>query len=140
MGDVLGWLPMDPLVHFEIPVNDMQRAKKFYGELFGWKLQDWPMPDGSQYVGVHTTEIDEKTRQPLKPGAINGGMVQRSDKVPHPVFAITVDSIDKKVKQVEAAGGKVIMPKVDMMGMGFYSYVKDPEGNVIGLWEDVKKA
>lgn len=131
---------MDPLVHFEIPVNDMARAKQFYGDIFGWRLTDWPMPDGSPYVGVHTTEIDEKTRVPLKPGAINGGMVQRSAKVPHPVFAITVSSIDETTKKVTAAGGTVIMPKMDMMGMGFYSYVKDPEGNVIGLWEDVKKA
>jgi uncharacterized protein len=130
---------MDGIVHFELPVTDMARAKKFYGEIFGWNLQDWPMPDGSQYVGVHTTPIDEKTRMPLKPGAINGGMVMRSDKVPAPIFAINVPSIDERVKQIEAMGGSVVMPKVDMMGMGFYSYVKDPEGNTIGLWEDAPK-
>ncbi len=130
---------MDPLVHFEIPVNDLEKARGFYGSIFGWKLQDWPMPDGSTYIGVHTTPIDEKTREPLKPGAINGGIMKRNDNVKAPVFAIKVSSIDEKVKLVEKAGGKVVMPKMDMMGMGFYAYVTDGEGNVIGLWEDLPK-
>jgi len=130
---------MDPLVHFELPVENMERAKKFYSSIFGWNLQDWPMPDGSAYVGVHTTATDEKTHLPLKPGAINGGMIQRSALVPSPVFAITVSSIDEYVKKIEASGGKVTMPKKDMMGMGFYCYILDPEGNTIGLWEDMKK-
>ena len=130
---------MDPLVHFEIPVDDLERARKFYGEIFGWKLTDWPMPDGSTYIGVHTTPIDEKTRIPLKPGAINGGIMKRNEKAKAPVFAIQVESIDERVKQVEAAGGKVVMPKMDMMGMGFYAYVSDPDGNVVGLWQDPPK-
>ncbi len=130
---------MDPIVHFEIPVDDLDRAKKFYGPIFGWNLTDWPMPDGSSYVGVHTTPIDEKTRQPLKPGAINGGMMKRNAMAKAPIFAVQVSSIDEKVKMIEQAGGKVIMPKVDMMGMGFYAYVTDLEGNVLGLWEDAPK-
>ena len=130
---------MDPIVHFEIPVDDLDRAKKFYGPIFGWNLQDWPMPDGSTYIGVHTTPIDEKTRLPLKPGAINGGIMKRSAMAKAPIFAINVGSIDEKVKMVETAGGKVVMPKMDMMGMGFYAYVSDTEGNTVGLWEDAKK-
>lgn len=97
------------------------------------------MPDGSTYIGVHTTPIDEKTRLPLKPGAINGGIMKRRSIAKAPIFAINVSSIDEKVKMVEAAGGNVVMPKMDMMGMGFYAYVSDTEGNVVGLWEDVKK-
>jgi uncharacterized protein len=130
---------MDPIVHFEIPVNDLEKARKFYGDSFGWTLQDWPMPDGSVYIGVHTTPIDEKTRQPLKVGAINGGIMKKNDKATMPILAVHVSSIDEKVKQVEKAGGKVTMPKMDMMGMGFYAYVTDPEGTVIGLWEDAPK-
>lgn len=130
---------MDPLVHFEIPVNDLEAARKFYGPVFGWTLSDWPMPDGSTYIGVHTTPIDEATRQPLKPGAINGGIMKKSDIAKAPIFAVHVDSIDEKVKVIESAGGKVVMPKMDMMGMGFYAYVTDNDGNVLGLWEDAKK-
>lgn len=130
---------MDPIVHFEIPVDNVEKARSFYGEIFGWKLQDWPMPDGSVYVGVHTTPIDESTRQPLKPGAINGGIMQRTSIAKAPIVAVNVASIDDKIALITKAGGKVLMPKVDMMGMGFYAYICDPAGNVIGLWEDAKK-
>jgi predicted enzyme related to lactoylglutathione lyase len=126
-------------VHFEIPVDDLEKARAFYGSIFGWTLQDWPMPDGSTYIGVHTTPIDEKTRMPLKPGAINGGIMKRNAHATAPIFAVTVDSIDAYIKKIEAAGGKVVMPKMDMMGMGFYAYVTDPAGNTVGLWEDAKK-
>lgn len=129
---------MDPIVHFEIPAKDLSTSRKFYEDIFGWKITEWPMPDGSMYLGVHTTPIDEQTRQPLKPGAINGG-IMKMDVVKMPVFAIHVASIDERMQQVEAAGGKVVMPKVDMMGMGFYAYVTDLDGNVIGLWEDPPK-
>lgn len=130
---------MDPIVHFELPVTDLDAARKFYGPIFDWTLQDWPMPDGSIYIGVHTTPIDEKTREPLKPGGINGGIMKKNDKVKAPVFAIKVSSIDEKMKMVEKAGGKVVMPKMDMMGMGYYAYFADPSGNVVGLWEDASK-
>lgn len=133
---------MNGVVHFEIPVGDLAKAKAFYGSVFGWALQDWPMPDGTTYVGAHTTPIDEKTRTPLKPGAINGGIMKKNDAVKNvhgAVIAVNVTSIDATVTQIEKAGGSVVMPKIDMMGMGFYAYVKDPDGNVLGLWEDAKK-
>jgi predicted enzyme related to lactoylglutathione lyase len=133
---------MDPIVHFELPAGDLDEAKKFYGPIFGWKLQDWPMPDGSNYVGVHTTPIDEKTREPLKPGGINGGIMKKNDHVKNvhgAVVAIKVASIDEKIAMIEKSGGKVVMPKMDMMGMGFYAYFSDPSGNVVGLWEDAPK-
>lgn len=129
---------MDPIVHFEIPVKNLDKAKKFYGPTFGWKLDDWKMPDGSVYVGVHTTPIDEETRMPLKPGAINGGITD-STVIKAPVFAIQVESIEDKVKLVEKAGGKRHTPKQEIMGMGYYAYVTDPDGNVLGLWENMKK-
>lgn len=129
---------MNGVVHFELPVDDLARARAFYST-FGWNLQDWPMPDGSTYVGIHTTPIDEKTRLPLEVGAINGGMLLRNKEVQAPVFAINVSSIDEKVEQLLKVGGTVVKPKMEMMGMGFYAYLKDSEGNVIGLWEDSKK-
>jgi predicted enzyme related to lactoylglutathione lyase len=133
---------MDPIVHFEIGVRNLDSARKFYGETFGWSLQDWNMPDGSVYVGVHTTPIDEKTRMPLKPGAINGGIMKHTKEVKDikgAIIAANVPSIDEKVKIIIAGGGKVVKEKTDIMGMGYYAYVSDPDGNIIGLWEDMKK-
>ena len=132
---------MDKVVHFEIPVSDLDEARKFYA-IFGWSLEDWKMPDGSVYVGVRTTPVDEKTRMPVEPGAINGGIMKNNDQVKNvkgAIIAINVPSIEEKMKQIEKAGGKVVMPKTDVMGMGFYAYFADPSGNLVGLWEDLKK-
>jgi predicted enzyme related to lactoylglutathione lyase len=125
---------MDRVVHFEIPVDDVARAREFYGPIFGWGLQ--PMEDLG-YTLVTTTDVDEKTSAPKEPGAINGGIMDRSDRTPHPVVTIEVDSIDDSLKKVEAAGGSVVTPRADMGGMGSYAYFKDSEGNVLGLWENV---
>jgi len=130
---------MDKVVHFEIPVNDLEKARNFYGHIFGWALADWTMPDGSVHIGVHTTPIDETTRVPEEAGAINGMIMQKTEVSKHPTFAINVDSIDDRIEKITKAGGKLLQPKVDIMGMGFYCYASDPEGNVFGLWEDAKK-
>jgi len=131
---------MNKVVHFEIPVDDLARAKRFYSTIFGWEIIDWPMPGGVTYTGVRTVPIDEKTFIPKEPGAINGGMTKRSKEVPAPIITISVSSIDEYVKKIEAAGGKAVMPKGEVPDMGFYAYVADSEGNVIGLWEDLRKA
>ncbi len=129
---------MDKVVHFEIPADDLGRAKKFYSSIFGWELEDYPMPGGMKYTGIRTVAVDEKTRMPKEPGAINGGLMERSKAVNSPVFAINVNSVDEYIKKIEGAGGKTISTKVEISGMGFYAYVADTEGNVIGLWEDKK--
>lgn len=64
---------MRKVVHFEIPADDLERAKSFYGSIFGWDLQTMPMP-GGDYTIVKTTPVDEQTQMPTEPGAINGGM------------------------------------------------------------------
>lgn len=130
---------MNKVAHFEIPADDIERAKKFYGETFDWQLQDWPLADGSTYVGARTVEVDEQTFIPKEPGAINGGIVQRDEYVKTPQVTITVPSIDEYLGKVEAAGGSIIKSKQKIEDMGFYAYVADTEGNLLGLWEDIKK-
>lgn len=127
------------VVHFEIPADDLERARKFYSSIFDWQLADWPMPDGSKYIGARTVDIDETTHMPKTPGAIGGGIMPRSEVAKAPVIAVNVESIDETVAKIEAAGCKVVMPKVAIGDMGFYAYVTDSENNVIGLWENAKK-
>ncbi|MEW6145388.1 MAG: VOC family protein [Thermodesulfobacteriota bacterium] len=130
---------MDKVVHFEIPVDDLDRAKKFYSSIFGWELQDFQFAEGMTYTGVRTVQVDEKTYMPKEPGAINGGMTKRTKDVSAPIITIHVASIDEYIKKIEAAGGKTVMQKQEVPDMGFYSYFIDSEGNVIGLWETMKK-
>lgn len=124
---------MDPVVHFEIPVDDLERAKAFYGELFGWQVSDVP---GMDYTMAVTTPVNEQ-HMPTQTGAINGGMFKRNPLVKAPVFAIAVSSVDEYVPRVEAAGGTVAMAKTEIPGMGWYAYVTDPEGNIVGLWQSL---
>ena len=125
---------MRKVVHFEIPADDVDRAKKFYGSVFGWELQTMPMGNG-EYTTVKTTAVDEQTQMPTEPGAINGGMFQRDERLTTPVITIDVDGIDDALKQIEAEGGSTITTRTPIPGMGAFAYFTDPEGNVMGLWE-----
>lgn len=130
---------MNKVVHFEIPADDLQRAKKFYGETFGWQLQEWPMSDGSVYVGARCVEVDEQTYLPKEPGAINGGIVKRDEYVRTPQVTVNVSSVDEYIEKVKASGGKLVKGKQAVESMGYFAYVSDTEGNLLGLWEDAKK-
>ncbi len=126
---------MDKVVHFEIPTDDLARAKDFYGSIFGWNLQTM---DEMDYTIAMTTAVDDQTQMPTEPGAINGGMMKRSSDTPSPVLTIGVGSIDDSLHQVEAAGGAVVQPRTEIPGMGAFAYFKDTEGNVLGLWENAE--
>lgn len=129
---------MKKVVHFEIPADDLERAKKFYS-IFDWQLQDWPMADGSTYVGARTVETDETTYQPKETGAINGGIVLRDQYSKTPSVTINVPSVDEYIEKAKVAGGNVIKSKELIEGMGYFAYISDTEGNLLGLWEDLKK-
>jgi len=124
---------MRKVVHFEIPADDLERAKSFYGSVFDWDLNTMQM-DGGEYTIVTTTPVDD-SMMPTEPGAINGGLMERSDLTPSPVITIDVDDIEQSLKDVEAAGGSTVTPRTPIPGMGAFGYFKDPEGNVMGLWE-----
>jgi predicted enzyme related to lactoylglutathione lyase len=125
---------MDKVVHFEIPTDDLDRAKDFYGSVFGWRLQTM---QEMAYTIVMTTPVDEQTQMPTEPGAINGGMMERTADAPSSVLTVGVDSIDESLKKVEAEGGTIVRPKTAVPGMGAFAYFKDTEGNVLGVWESV---
>jgi uncharacterized protein len=127
-------MTMRKVVHFEIPAENLDRAKDFYGAVFDWQLNTMPMGEG-EYTIVMTTPVDEQTQLPTEPGAINGGMMQRTEEVSGPVITIDVDGIDDALKKIESEGGSTVTPRTPIPGMGAFAYFKDPEGNVLGLWE-----
>lgn len=123
---------MNKVVHFEIPADDVARAKAFYGSIFGWELAD--MPGDTEYTLLRTVPVDDQ-QLPTERGAINGGLMKRSADTPSPVITIDVSSIDDALKRVEAGGGTVVQPRQEIPGMGAYGYFTDSEGNTMGLWE-----
>jgi predicted enzyme related to lactoylglutathione lyase len=124
---------MNKVIHFEIPADDIAKATKFYGNVFGWEFKAW----SDEYSLAITAKSDEDHNS-LEPGAINGGIQKRSHRAKTPTFVIQVDSIDNTLKNIETLGGKVAIPKESIADMGFYAQFDDPEGNRIGLFQEKK--
>ena len=124
---------MDSVVHFEVPADDLDRAKKFYGDVFGWQIMEVPEVN---YTGLITTEVDQQTQMPAQPGAINGGMYKRERAGEPASVTVNVPSIEQTLKQIEQAGGSIVDQRTEVPGMGFYARFRDSEGNLVGLWEN----
>jgi predicted enzyme related to lactoylglutathione lyase len=62
-------------------------------------------------------------------------MMQRGEPFGGPIITVDVESIDDALGRVAAAGGKVVLPKNEVPGMGFTAYFSDSEGNLMGLWQ-----
>lgn len=122
---------MDKVVHFEIPADDPERAKKFYSKVFGWNIIDVP---NMNYSTIYTAKTDKKGMIAEK-GAINGGMFKRrADE--KPILTINVNSINNYLGKLRKSGRRV-MPVQKIGEMGLYARFVDSEGNVVGLWENL---
>ena len=126
-------------IHVEIQADDLERAKTFYGEVFGWTFEDYGQFTGSPYWGVVTGPEDT-------PG-INGGMLQRPAPAPGvgqganaAVLTMGVEDFDTTADQILAAGGQVAMPKMALAGMAWQGYFLDTEGNTFGIHQPDENA
>jgi len=120
------------VVHFEVPFDDGDRARGFYKEVFGWQVQTMPE------MGGYTLVISGPSGDtgPTEAGFINGGMLSRDQAAtPGPVIVVDVESIDQSLEKIGGLGGATVVGKTPVGDMGFAAYFKDPEGNVVGLWE-----
>lgn len=130
---------MGKIVHFEIHVDDMERAKTFYGESFGWTFEDWSEYAGVPYFGAITGPADEM--------GINGALMKRRGPAPAPGQAmngyactIGVGDYDATEARILKLGGKVALPKHALPGMAWQGYYIDTEGNVFGIHQPDKDA
>jgi uncharacterized protein len=115
-------MPSRP-THFEIPVDDPDRAERFYANVFGWTFQRYP--GAPSYYGLADTGEGE-------PG-INGALFQRAeDSVT--TLTMSVDAIEDATARIVAEGGKVITDKAAVPNMGWFAVCEDTEGNRIGLF------
>ena len=123
---------MPRVIHFEIHAADPDRAVAFYRKVFDWELTKWAGP--VDYWLISTGPAD-------KPG-INGGLLRRQGPAPAEMqavnsFVCTVDvpSVDDYVAKATAAGGTVALAKMPVPGVGWLAYVKDTEGNILGMMQ-----
>jgi uncharacterized protein len=125
---------MPTVQHFEIPADDVERASKFYTEVFEWKMQKLANPgDPSKDYWFFDTKDENGNK------GIGGGLMKRQAPEHSVTNYITVPSIDDYASKIEEAGGKVIMPKTEIPEMGFILVFLDTENNMFGLYESLKK-
>jgi uncharacterized protein len=94
------------ILHFEIPANDVEKIKKFYSELFGWKIEKL---GNMEYYSITTVPMDEKGNL-LRPG-VNGGLYKKEQSQQQPVNYIYVESVDEYSKKVVSLGGKSLFQR-----------------------------
>ncbi len=117
---------MPRVVHFEIPADDPERAIEFYTKVFGWEITKWE--------GFFDYWL-EKTGEENEPG-INGAIMSREmdEMVKN---AIGVDSFQEYAEKIEVAGGKMLMEKQTIPGVGTMASFEDTEGNVSVIIEPI---
>lgn len=119
-----------PIVHFEIGVKDAEKAKAFYGPLFGWEFAAYGPAAMVTNIGA------------MCPGGTGiGGHVNQLGHPPHNYVTVyaQVDDIEGTLKRVESLGGTRLVPKTEVPGMGWFAWFKDPEGNCLGLWTSMPR-
>jgi predicted enzyme related to lactoylglutathione lyase len=122
---------MPTIVHFDIPADDLERAKSFYSKLFGWKFEK-PI-ETMEYYLIDTEDLEGKKG----PG---GGLGKRGTAEQKITNFIGVPSVDEYLAKIEKLGGKVLMAKTAVPGMGYLAICMDTENNPFGLWEENEEA
>jgi len=129
-------MDMPTIVYFQIPSDDIERSKKFYNQLFGWtidKMSESNTPREMENWEVTTT--DDKGNK-----ALGGGMSKRQMPQQQITNFIDVKSVDEYSSKVERLGGKIVVPKTVVPGMGYYAVCLDTENNSFGIYESHENA
>jgi predicted enzyme related to lactoylglutathione lyase len=123
-------MAMGRIVHFEIEVEDPDRASRFYQAVFGWKIEKW---EGPMEYWLITTGAEGEA-------GIDGGMERREGDRSKTTNTVDVKSVDDTVRLVVANGGKVVNPKHPIPGVGYLAYCEDTEGIVFGVMQTDRSA
>ena len=112
--------------HFEIPARDLERAARFYREVFGWRIEPLPW-EGHPYFKIRDAGSE----------GIGGGLLPAAATTDHPLLVIHLSGItlEECLARVAAAGGAIDKAAEAVGTMGRFARFQDSEGNVLGLWE-----
>jgi len=117
------------IVWFEVPANNLERARAFYSQLFGWKINPFPgMPD---YWHIDTGGGNDTP---------DGALMARKEPAQQITNYISVASVNDTVTQIQLLGGTVCMGKTAVPQMGYFAICRDPEGNTFAVWERSEQA
>ena len=117
------------IVHFEIPANDVEKQREFYSKCFGWKFEQAKIPN-FEYWMISTGPRNK---------SVGGGMYKKMSPNETPRNYVNVDDLDSAIVTFKNAGGSEIVGKQEVPGMGWSFIGADPEGNMIAMWQAMKK-
>src|SRR5687768_13732522 len=124
---------MPTIVHFDIPSDNLDRTKKFYTELFGWKMEKMPGTGQREEYWMFSTTTNDRGGSEQQ--TVSGGMMERQMPEEPIMIYIGVDSVTEYSNRVERLGGKVIKQKTEVPGHGWFTICTDTENNGFALWE-----
>lgn len=112
-----------PIVHIEFSATDHRAAARFYAEVFDWVTQEYPDMKYTTFEGPE--------------GSTGGGFNNVSEDYPAGTVLVYIntDDVNATLEKVEAAGGKTIVPKFEISGVGHSAIFTDPTGNWVALLE-----
>jgi predicted enzyme related to lactoylglutathione lyase len=113
----------NPFVHVELHTSDLARARQFYTALFGWKLEDMSMPEGT-YTMINVGD-----------GTGGGMMHSHPGEPPHWMAYVGVDDIKASTKKARDLGAKVVVDGMEVGTHGWMSVITDPTGATIAMWQ-----
>jgi predicted enzyme related to lactoylglutathione lyase len=120
----------NPFVHVELNTPDPEKAKAFYSNLFQWQLEDVPNPGVP--AGTYTmVNVGEGT---------GGGIMKQIAGGPSGWLAyVAVDDIRAATKKAKSLGAEIMKDVTEVTGMGWLSFIRDPTGAILGLWQSKLK-
>jgi hypothetical protein len=119
--------------YFEIPADNVDRAKKFYHTLLGWKIE--PTKSMGDPAKMKAMQYQDVVTGDAKEGTLSmGGMYRRQMTEPI-VNYVVVEDLDRTLSKVLMLGGKIVVPKMEIKGVGWTVIIQDTEGNALGLWK-----
>ena len=122
---------MPTIVHFDVPADDVPRARAFYSGLFDWTFTAPPgFPDFSL---IETGDLEGRP-------ATGGGMGKRGSPDQRIMNYFGVPDIDEYASRVKRLGGSMVVQKTQVPGFGHLAICTDTEGNPFGLWQEDPEA
>lgn len=115
-----------PIAHVAVNADDVDRARRFYGAVFGWRSEAWGPPGF-----FHIRTGSEDAGQPIAALQERRDLLRDTPTIGFEV-TVAVDDIPATVAAVEAAGGTVLTPPVTIAGVGELVWIQDTEGNIVG--------
>ena len=114
----------NPFVHLDLSTSDPAAARAFYGAVFDWKFQEFPQ---MQWTGIVVGD------------GVGGGISASPDPAQPTSWTayVAVDDVPATIARAEAAGAKIVVPHMEVPGMGWLGVFVDPQGATIGVWQSM---